>query len=210
VKVLLDSVKIPFQIFIDVERKDCTVAKTLGDKATIVTSVVPKGNFTDHVITTKLTADEERSLRGNGLRLIKLGSERVWIRANSCIACKILSNSDALVINAKLVGQEHVIYNVIMPSLNSLRELIKELNSNGLKVTVVSKKKLINSNELTPRQLEVIILAYKRGLFDVDRKTSMKKLAGELGIKPSSFEEILRRALKKIIEKYLKENILIE
>lgn len=53
---------------------------------------------------------------------------------------------------------------------------------------------------LTDRQYEALRTAYERGYFDIPRRTSLKELAIELDISPSSLSERLRRAQTQLIE----------
>ncbi|PCR88747.1 helix-turn-helix domain-containing protein [Natrinema ejinorense] len=53
---------------------------------------------------------------------------------------------------------------------------------------------------LTDRQHEALRIAYERGYFDIPRQATLKDIAAELDISPSSVSERLRRAQTQLIE----------
>ena len=53
---------------------------------------------------------------------------------------------------------------------------------------------------LTPRELEILKIAYSEGLFDYPKKNNIEGVAKSIGITKSSFNEVLRKALKKILK----------
>jgi len=55
------------------------------------------------------------------------------------------------------------------------------------------------SNTLNLRQRQVLQAAMKRGYFEFPRMIDLTQLANELSIKPSTLEEILRRAEQKML-----------
>ncbi len=99
---------------------------------------------------------------------------------------------------------ESVTYNVWLPSRGGAREVIKGLRRGGFSFKIVSISN-IDSVDLTERQFEALTLAYKRGLFDAKRKVSIIKLSRELGVTPSTYSELLRKALKKVLDYYFNE-----
>ncbi|MHA1343749.1 MAG: helix-turn-helix domain-containing protein, partial [Promethearchaeota archaeon] len=64
-----------------------------------------------------------------------------------------------------------------------------------------------NPSLLTKRQKEVLIIAIKKGFFDIPRKISLSELAKELKISSSSLSETIRRINKKLSIKYLRSII---
>jgi predicted DNA binding protein len=64
-------------------------------------------------------------------------------------------------------------------------------------VTEVGKQ--MGSRSLTLKQERAVGLAVEEGYFRFPRETSLKALSSELGISPSTLDEILRRAEGKIV-----------
>jgi predicted DNA binding protein len=55
---------------------------------------------------------------------------------------------------------------------------------------------------LTKKQEEAFTLAFKRGYFEIPRKSEIIPLASEVGLKRVAFQERLRRAERAIIREY--------
>jgi predicted DNA binding protein len=96
-----------------------------------------------------------------------------------------------------------VSYRLLVPGLGALRDIMKTLASAGLQPVVLKRAEHIEAGELTPRQLEVLLFAYKKGYLDTPRKISLSEMASMMGIRATSLRDIIRRAIKKIIRKYL-------
>jgi predicted DNA binding protein len=56
--------------------------------------------------------------------------------------------------------------------------------------------------QLTRKQEEAFMIAFKRGYFEIPRKSEIESLASEVGIKRVAFQERLRRAERTIIRYY--------
>jgi predicted DNA binding protein len=54
--------------------------------------------------------------------------------------------------------------------------------------------------KLTPRQREVLEVAYHRGYFDSPKKASGEELAAEFGFSPSAFHRHIRAAERKLFD----------
>ncbi|MEM3078779.1 MAG: helix-turn-helix domain-containing protein, partial [Thermoproteota archaeon] len=54
----------------------------------------------------------------------------------------------------------------------------------------------------TEKQENVLWLSLKMGYFDTPRKIGTRELAKTLGIVPSTFSEITRSGIRKLLEKY--------
>jgi predicted DNA binding protein len=196
----------PVEIKLYVERNDCSVTQIIGKQVSIE-KIVPGPETTNHLIKIKkLTNPMRCKLIENSVRIINLSAHYAWAKAPSCSACRFFSYSDVLILDATPINEYAITYRIIVPSFAILKNILKSLNNLGLKPKVLNQTKVEFSdktNELTPRQLQVLILAYKRGYFNVDRLISLTQLSNLLEIAPSSLQEILRRALKKVIENYL-------
>lgn len=72
----------------------------------------------------------------------------------------------------------------------------------GVKVTVLNISEVTDA-VLTDRQIEILKLAYKLGYFDDDRKITLTQLAEKLGVSTPTLDEVLRKALRKVVKYYL-------
>jgi len=63
----------------------------------------------------------------------------------------------------------------------------------------------INDDDLTPYELNTLVLAYKNGYFDFPRKIKSDKMSKLINISKSTFTYHLRSAESKILKKYIDE-----
>lgn len=88
-----------------------------------------------------------------------------------------------------------------------LKYLIERIKKEVKDATIKDIKIYRRRYGITPRQEAAIRIAYDLGYFDIPRKINLKKLSKILGMSPSTLNELLRRAEKKIIDHYLKTTI---
>ncbi|AAY81469.1 helix-turn-helix domain-containing protein [Sulfolobus acidocaldarius] len=196
--------KRPIEVTLLVDKHPCEVLDIFRKyeiKAQI-TNVKLRDQVTDHIAFLKINDDILKELKRRSLKTLRINENTIWIRTNGCGVCKLLYHSDLIVEKVKVLSKATVMYKLLLPNLSALKQFLEELNSIRVEATVANVSE-IDESELTDRQLEILRLAYKSGYFDVDRKISMKELANKLGIKASTLEEILRRALKKAVKYYL-------
>ena len=196
----------PFEVTILIENHPCEVMKIISSAhlEASVENVKLGDNVTDHIVHFKREVKKEDiiKLKSVSLKALRLTDNKVWVRTNGCSVCKTLYTSDVAVEKVKVVKEETLLYTLLVPNATSLKVFLSNLNSQGVKVTVLNTSE-IDSNELTERQMEILKLAYKLGYFDEDRRISLTELAEKLGISVPTLEEILRRALKKVVKFYL-------
>jgi len=199
----------PAEVKIQVTRHDCKVMELIGDEKVFVSKIIVRDKFSDHLINGELSKDLEQKLKNAGIRTIKLPDKGIWVRTHSCSACAFLGSSDAIILSATPISKYEMSYKLLVPPLGYLRQIIKGLGELGLQPKITEIKRLSPTNrksedELTERQLQVLLLAYKKGYFDAERKIRLIDLAKMLGISTSSAQELLKRAMKKVVRTYLK------
>ncbi|PWV37648.1 MAG: hypothetical protein DJ555_01150 [Desulfurococcaceae archaeon] len=198
-------------VWIRVTRRDCDVTNTItgidpsgGNIRMLRTS--PGRTMSSHMI--RIYNGDPEELRAmlirKGVKIVRiLGNNTLWVRSRSCSACSLLSREDCVVIEGIPVSSTEISYRLLVPGLGALRDIIRSLADAGLQPVVVRRAEHTEPGELTPRQLEVLLFAYKKGYFDTPRKTSLAEMARIMGIRTTSLRDIVRRALKKIVRKYL-------
>jgi predicted DNA binding protein len=85
-----------------------------------------------------------------------------------------------------------------------IKEFMKKIDAIGIKYRVVLLADADFSpvsvlNQLTQRQREVLIAAYKFGYYDIPRKVTSEELAKKLGLVDSTVVEHLRKAEQRLI-----------
>lgn len=198
--------KSPFEVTILIEDHPCEVMGVIsssGLKAT-VENVKLGDNTTDHIVLfeKEVQKDDLIKLKSHGTKVLKINDRKVWVRTNGCSVCKILYSSNVVVEKVKVTKERTLLYTLLVPNMIAFKEFLANLTSQKIKFTVLSTYE-ISSNELTDRQMEILKLAYKMGYFDVDRRVTLTELAKQLGISTPTLEEIMRRALRKVVKYYL-------
>ncbi|MGD6809591.1 MAG: helix-turn-helix domain-containing protein [Candidatus Bathyarchaeia archaeon] len=61
-------------------------------------------------------------------------------------------------------------------------------------------------NQLTEKQREVLLAAFKNGYYDIPRKINIKQLSKKLGVSGSTLEEHLRKAERHLLVSLLNQN----
>lgn len=86
----------------------------------------------------------------------------------------------------------------------AFRDLMDRLEADGYETEVKRISSFDDDKLLTPRQTEMLEVALERGYFDFPRRTNLHQLASGVGVKPATLSEVLRRAQKKALTKYMK------
>lgn len=108
-------------------------------------------------------------------------------------------------------GLEH--YTVLAPSRERLQaavehleeentvhiDQVKEVHGNALDVQVSLSSV---TGELTPRQLEALLLAVREGYYETPRRVEAEDLAKRLGISRSTLQEHLRKAERALLGRF--------
>jgi predicted DNA binding protein len=198
--------KRPHEAALLVENHPCNVMNLIAEArlSARVESVKLGESFTDHVVvfSDDPTREDLTRIRKASIRTLRLSDKKVWVRTEGCAACKALYSLPVIVESAKVVSERTLLYRVMVPDRATLDSLVDALNAKGVKVSVLETTE-IEEDELTNRQLEILALAYKMGYFDDDRKVTLKDIADKLGISVPTLDEILRRALRKVMKAYL-------
>ena len=196
----------PFEVTLLIEDHPCEVMKIIsltGLKAS-VENVKLGEQTTDHIVSfeKEIGKNEVLKLKSNSVKVLKLSETKVWVRTNGCAVCRMLYTSDVVVEKIKVLKERTLLYTLLVPNSSSFKEFLTKLSKEGVKVTVLNVSE-ISSAELTERQMEILQLAYKLGYFNDDRGITLSQLADKLGISTPTLEEILRRALRKVVKYYL-------
>ena len=108
---------------------------------------------------------------------------------------------------------------MLAPNYKNLKEFIDLVSEHGYDLKIKSKRYIDAKNAvsldafrpsgftklkfaselLTDRQMEVFDLACRYGYYEEPKKISIEELAGKLGISPSTYAELLRKAERKLL-----------
>jgi|YelNatPaOPRAMG01_1025707.scaffolds.fasta_scaffold30981_2 predicted DNA binding protein len=124
-------------------------------------------------------------------------------QTDGCNVCNTMLSKGAFLISGKHLGGYRMVYELIAPGHDVFQQIVSTLDSLGFKPKILRlAKHEPKEGVLTEKQENVLWLALKMGYFDYPRKINTKELAQTLGIVPSTFSEITRGGLRKLLEKY--------
>ncbi|WP_048198673.1 helix-turn-helix domain-containing protein [Methanocella arvoryzae] len=94
-------------------------------------------------------------------------------------------------------------WQIMAPSRVELQEAIASLEKHAEIAYIRSSASAHSSEGLTERQTSALTAAVEMGYFDSPRRASIEDVAARLGISASTAVEHLRKAEKKVLEKYV-------
>ena len=115
-----------------------------------------------------------------------------------CQPYGILSSSSCLLLQ-ETVRAECLSWSVMGESVGAVNCLVRELREGGIMAATRRMASVTGDSSLTPRQEEVLRLAYECGFFASPHGTSVRQLAKALGRSPSTIDRLLRTAERKVI-----------
>ncbi len=195
------------EVILKIDRTDCSVANILSDSGI---SFHIKGQnvgseFTKHLVQLDEYNDNaawELRVKTNGTA--RAGKDLLYIDSPSCSACKVLAAGQCIVLNVEESSSKWVRLRLLVPGNYGLKKLVNLFNESGVNAVVI-KDQTFEFEDLTERQNEILTIAYNEGYFDLERKASLTEIAKRIGISTPTMEEIIRRALKKLVERYVRE-----
>ena len=128
---------------------------------------------------------------------------RILLKEHSCFVALPLIESGCILTSVE-IKDNSVTWKAICSEEDFLK-LIEKLESGGVEFEISYKAKPSGKSEITFREEEVLRFAFEKGYFDFPKKIKLEEVAEHFGIAPSTLSEILRRALKKVLEKYFGE-----
>jgi predicted DNA binding protein len=90
-------------------------------------------------------------------------------------------------------------WNLVTGGEGSLKELVDRLVAEGCEVEIRRSRRPDLHRTLTDRQEEVLRMALEAGYYDQPKRVIIKDLARRAGVAPSTFQEILQRAERKVM-----------
>ncbi len=101
-------------------------------------------------------------------------------------------------------------HNILSPSSESFRTLLKNLQERFTDVNIralSSKPTETLQDFLTDKQFKTLMLAHRKGYYDIPRRCTLEEIGEELGIKRVACQERMRRAEQKIIDHYVRDSL---
>jgi predicted DNA binding protein len=126
------------------------------------------------------------------------------VTSNDCVVCKALveSKTNTFIAPAKTEENCHLNYKVYISS-EGLTLFLQRLHREGVDYKLGDLSPLKSKKVITARQQKVLKSALELGYYDYPKRISTEELATTMGVRSGTISEILRRAEKNVIKKYL-------
>ena len=198
----------PYHVVVEVKNERCRVLKTLraaGIQEFKVADVRgSSGGAVRHLV--ELLPEQIQRIKGEFARMREGGpggKPSVWVQSEGCDVCNTILSHGSFLISGRIIQGSTFVYSFIAPSFSAYRSIASALESSGLKVNVLRLGKFKPKREvLTEKQEKILWLALKVGFFDYPRKVDTLELSRRLGISPSTFSEIARRGVRRLLERH--------
>ncbi len=193
---------------IEIERDDCVVTNLVFAKlkGASVNRLVIGGEKSLHKVKSDSILDVITELRQVSESVKRVGSDSLWVEGKSCSACRFFSASNVPVVGSRTIDERHIAFRILIQSRKSLELLVKQMASAGLNPRITDIR-TGRSQSLTEREMEVLLFAFNHGYFESNRQSSLTELAEKLNVSTSSLSDVMRRALRKTVEDYLRRSM---
>ncbi|MCW4006081.1 MAG: helix-turn-helix domain-containing protein [Candidatus Bathyarchaeota archaeon] len=207
-----DLWRAPYHVVLEVENRDCSVAKRCSALGLTHLKVVDvrssSKNSVKHLV--ELDPDEVKKVKNPPAELKAVlgkgaGKASIWLESTGCGVCNTILSFDAFLVSGKSIEGCNIVYSFMVPSFEAYQKIIKTIENKGHKITVLKMGKFQpKKGVLTEKQERIFWLALKGGFFDYPRRIDTTELAAKLGISPSTLSEITRRGTRRLLEHYFK------
>lgn len=188
---------------IKVDRGDCDVANFFIPNIAEfnLERVSPGEAQSNHLLSIRhLDKAKLRSIKEAIPLTTKVGSDKIWCRSRACSACRLMASMYSLIIRSQFHSTDSVEYTILCSNPRAAEAIVEILKTGGLRATLLSAGEVAYPLSLTAREMEILLIAHERGLFDDKRRTTVRELAADLSISATALSNIIRRSVRKIVE----------
>ena len=139
----------------------------------------------------------------SGVDLHDMGGGRLrgTVTSRSCARCRE-TGSRAFVVGARIGPDGRLVQRLIVEDRAALREVVANYERSHRRTELLGVSSLDSDRPLTPRQEEMVQLAYERGYYNTPKDIRLDELSREFDISVSTMSEIIRKGERKIMERY--------
>jgi predicted DNA binding protein len=163
------------------------------------------------ISSTNLSADElitnlGRSSGIQNIDVVPVSPHRVVgaITTSDCPICSTLTGLNCSLLSATTREDMKMDWKILVSGEDTLKDLTARLESNGVRYKIADVDKLVQKEDLTTRQEQIVKMALNLGFFEYPKKIRLVDLSDKLGISAGTLSEILRRAEKRILTNYFR------
>jgi len=132
------------------------------------------------------------------------GNETHVIKNHRCALAENILSSGAIVVSA-VVRRYDILWTLACTD-EEFKRLMSTLDESNLNYELIWKSSFFEeSDDLSYKELEVLRLALDYGYFENPKRIKLEDIAEMLDISKATASDLLRRALKKIVKKFIIE-----
>ncbi len=198
----------------------CELSKKLPIRTTVLAVNGPEGlGFTEALDKKQETLDEYVKLLKNSDQIIDVTvthktATMYWNKVKHKLDYPSIHDSilesGSMTILPIIIENGIQYHNILSPSAESFRTLLLYLQERFTDVNIraLSSKPIETLQDfLTDKQYETLMLAHRKGYYEIPRKCSLEEIGEELGVKRVACQERIRRAEQRIIDYYVKDSL---
>jgi len=130
------------------------------------------------------------------------GNETHVIRNHRCALAEMILSSGAIVISA-IVRKFDILWTLACTD-EEFKQLMSALDEIDLDYELIWKSSFFDEDDgLSYKELEILRLALDYGYFENPKRIKLEDIAKMLNISKATASDLLRRALKKVVKKYV-------
>ncbi len=150
--------------------------------------------------------DANATVEESDMDVVTPGHLKGVITTNVCIGCCTIVSKETFLVGVHMDNEGRILQRIISKDRQTVREAIAKLEGLGHTVTLERLGTLDTASDLTSYQEDILHIAMERGYFDNPKKIKLSELAGMFDISVSSMSEVLRKALKKVMQEHFTDD----
>jgi predicted DNA binding protein len=197
----------PYYVTFEIKNEKCKVLKLMNDLGIQQFKIRDirglSGGLIRHLV--ELSLDEIKRIPKEKVnKIVKLTkSSAAWIESEGCDVCNAILSHGSFLASGRTIQNSTILYSFVTPSFDAYKSIISALETNKFEVKILNLGKFkFKKKVLTEKQEKILWLALKTGFFDYPKKIGIGKLSRKLGISASTFSEIARRGIRRLLEHY--------
>jgi predicted DNA binding protein len=149
--------------------------------------------------------DKDRKVKALVIFKTPKGNETIVVRDHRCKLADAILNSGAIVVSAEVRRQD--ILWVLACTSEEFKRLMENLDETNLRYELLYKSNFFEvCTDLSYKESEILRLALDLGYFENPKRVKLEDLAKRLGMSKATASDLIRRALKKIVMRFVFEN----
>jgi len=132
------------------------------------------------------------------------GNKSKILKEHRCPLAESILNSGAVILSA-VVKDCEILWSIACTD-DEFKRLMNSLDGVNVHYELIWKSKFFDENDdLSYRELEALMIAFNHGYFENPKKIKLEEIAEIIGVSKATASDLLRRAVKKVIKKYVSQ-----